>query len=322
MNQLFEQCKPFLANQNQLCYARLSSLEEGTGRGQRIVDVCNGTGLAFTITPDRGMNLVECTFKGIPIAFRSPVGHHSPANDWLHNWTAGMMTTSGLRNCGSPSGTQPLHGNLSTEAAEQLAPLCRDGEITVSGVLREGGLFDAALRLERTYSTGYGRNRIEIHDRVTNDSEAPVFTEILYHCNFGYPFVSPDMVFEAPEHEIVPRNEESAAGIKEWNQYPLPLKGFSEHCFRHILPANAQGMASLRVANPKLGIAVRVEYKADTLTSMVEWKKPSQNAYVLGLEPTNASLNGCEYDKDNGFGTTLDSGESIEYSCALVFEEL
>jgi len=318
----FKNCTPYLANPDQLCYTRLSKLEEGSGRGQRIVDVCNGTGLQFTITPDRGMNLVECSFRGIPIAFRTPCGHRNVAGDWLHNWTGGMMTTVGLRNVGAPSGNHGLHGAISAESAEHLAPVCRDGEIRVSGVLREGALFDTALVLERTISTGYGRNRIEFHDRVTNRSESPVFTEILYHCNFGFPFVAPSITFEAPKHEIEPRNPESAEGLNEWNRFPEPLSGFGEHCFLHKIPAGKNAVASLQAVNRDLGIAVRVEYRTDTLPYLVEWKKPSKYGYVLGLEPTSGSLKGCEFDRQNGFGTTLESWASVEYEMALVFETL
>ena len=76
----------------------------------------------------------------------------------------------------------------------------------------------------------------------------------------------------------------------------------------------------MRIVNPRLGIAVRIEYRTDTLPYLVEWKIPSKYGYVLGMEPTNGSLNGCEFDKENGFGTTLESGMSVEYECALIFE--
>ena len=60
-NDTYAKAKTYLANPDQLCYARLSRLEEGSARGQRVIDVFNGTGLAFTVTPDRGMNLEECS---------------------------------------------------------------------------------------------------------------------------------------------------------------------------------------------------------------------------------------------------------------------
>lgn len=322
MNLEFETARPYLAHPDQLCYVRLSRLEEGSGRGQRIVDVCNGSGLNFTVTPDRGMNLVECSFRGIPIAFRTPAGHRNSHGNWLADWPGGLMTTAGLRNVGLPSGSQGLHGAISSEAAEQLACRNRDGQIEISGVLREGHLFSSNLSLERSIRTACGDNRIYIADRVTNHGEADEFTEILYHCNFGYPLISPALEFEAPPHQIEPRDAGAAAGIAEWNSYPPPLTGFTEHCFRHRLSPDAAGWARMRILNRPLGIAVTVRYDTAALPYLVQWKKPSRNAYVLGLEPTNASLNGCDSDRNNQFGNLLAPGETICYRMELLFETL
>lgn len=322
MNQEFEAARPYLANPDQLCQLRLSSLEEGSGRGQRIVDVNNGSGLSFTVTPDRGMNLVECFFRGIPLAFRTPSGHRAAQGNWLADWTGGLMTTAGLRNVGLPSGGQGLHGAISGEAAEQLSCRNRNGEIEISGILREGHLFSANLSLERSIRTACGDNRICITDCVTNHGETAEFTEILYHCNFGYPFISPALEFEAPPHQIEPRDSNAASGIAEWNHYPPPLTGFAEHCFRHELPSDASGRAQMRILNRPLGIAVIIRYDTATLPRLVQWKKPSRNAYVLGLEPTNASLNGCEFDRANQFGKVLNSGESIKYQWELEFQTI
>ncbi|MST96656.1 DUF4432 family protein [Victivallaceae bacterium BBE-744-WT-12] len=88
----------------------------------------------------------------------------------------------------------------------------------------------------RSIHTAYGDNRIYIADRVTNHGEAAEFTEILHHCNLGYPLISPVLEFEAPPHRIEPRNAYATAGIAEWNPYPPPLIGFVEYCFRHKLP--------------------------------------------------------------------------------------
>ena len=321
-NDTYAQARPYLANPDQLCYARLARLEEGPARGQRIVDVFNGSGLAFTVTPDRGMNLVECSYRGIPVAFRTPCGHRGVRGDWLKDWTGGMMTTVGLRNAGGPSGDQGLHGSISAEAAEHVSADCRDGKIQIAGRLREGALFDVNLVLDRAISTEFGQNRIDITDRVSNHGEAPAFTEILYHCNFGYPFVGPDMEFDLPDHKVIARSEDAEKFQDHWMEFPEPLTGFIEHCYRHILPAGDDGVAVMRVVNRKLGFAIRVEYHTDTLPFIVEWKKPSLHAYVLGLEPTNASLGGQEFDRKNGFGRTLQPGEDIQYRISLVFEDL
>ena len=77
----------------------------------------------------------------------------------------------------------------------------------------------------------------------------------------------------------------------------------------------------MRIKNRTAHVALNIHYDTATLPLIVQWKKPSQNAYVLGLEPTNGSLNGCEFDKENGFGKVLAPGESISYRVVIEFEE-
>lgn len=73
-------------------------------------------------------------------------------------------------------------------------------------------MFGEYLQLERSVSTGFGDNSITLCDTITNLAPREDYLELLYHCNFGYPFASPDLEFEAPPHEVVPRDAEAAAG--------------------------------------------------------------------------------------------------------------
>ena len=323
-SQTFSEARRFLANDDQLCYARLAELSEGTGRGQRIVDVFNGTGLAFTVTPDRCMNVVECSFKGIPMVFRTPGGHrHALPGDFLRGWTGGLFTTCGLRNAGSPSGDEGLHGRVSTEAAEMLSVnRTDDGRLSVSGIVREGILFGTNLVLRRTISTAFGDNRIVVDDEVTNRAAAPEYVEIIYHSNFGYPLVSPDLQFDVPEHKIDPRDDWAKEHLAQWNQLTAPVAGFREMCYRHYLPAGGDGLARMRVANPGLGVAMTVAYDTRTLPLIVEWKNCGANEYVLGLEPSCASLNGREADIAAGVMPRLEPGETMNFHVEYCFESI
>ena len=156
----------FLADMDQVAYVRSAELTEGDGRGCRIIDVFNGSGLAFTVAPDRGMNIVECSYRGIPVAFRSPSGHVAPGKfgleEWLRNWEGGLLTSCGLRHAGPPEEGETLHGRISNASASQVGSCgaWRDGvyELTVSGVLREASMFGENLRLARTIRTAYGEN--------------------------------------------------------------------------------------------------------------------------------------------------------------------
>ncbi len=318
------EARKFLANDDQLCYARVGELAEGTGRGQRIVDVFNGTGLAFTVTPDRAMNVVECSFNGIPLVFRTPGGHrHAVEGDFLRGWTGGLFTTCGLRNAGSPSGGEGLHGRISTEAAEMLSVTRSDeGVLKVSGTIREGLLFGPNLVLKRTITTAFGDNRIVVEDEVTNRAAKPEYVEVIYHSNFGYPLVCPDTEFECPEHKVEARDDWAEEHLAQWQQFDAPVPGFREMCYRHFLPAGADGLARMRVLNRKLGIAVTVAYDIRTLPLIVQWKNCGANEYVLGLEPSAASLNGREADIASGMMPKLEPGERIKFHVEYLFEEV
>ena len=324
MNPSFADAVPYLASADQLVYARMSELCDGDGRGNRIVECFNGTGLAFTVAPDRGMDLVECSFRGIPIAFRSPNGHRrGRIGDWLRNWQGGMMTGCGLRNAGVPDGEHTLHGRLSNLAAEEVsARRGDDGTLRVTGTLRESAMFGENLRLKREISTGYGDNRIVIEDVVTNLAAKPDHVVLLYHCNFGYPFVTPELEIAMPEHTPIARDAEAERGLDRWNRMEPPRAGYKEQCFRHILPAEADGFARVRLTNRELGIRVTVGCDVSTLPHIWQWKNCEMRNYVLGIEPSNASLKGRSADLAEGFLPELKPSESLKFRVELKFEEL
>ena len=174
------ECMRYAGSMAQLADARLMALEEGNGRGDRVIAFRNGSGLAFTVSPDRGMDLVDCSFGGIPLVFRSQTGysagarHEASGKGWLRNWQGGLMTTAGLRNVGAANGEFGLHGRISNLAAEDVG-IRRGWEggryrLEASGTLRECAMFGEHLELCRTISTGLGENVIRLHDRVTNRS--------------------------------------------------------------------------------------------------------------------------------------------------------
>lgn len=325
MTKSFASARPYLANFDQLLYARMSTLCDGDGRGNRIIECFNGTGLAFTVTPDRGMDLVECSFRGIPIAFRAPNGHRKRReNDWLRNWTGGMITGCGLHNVGVPDGEHGLHGRLSNLAAEEVATHRGDddGMLRISGVLREAAMFGENLRLRREISSAYGDNRIRITDTVTNLAARTDYVAILYHCNFGYPFACPELEISMPEHPVVPRDAEAAAGLNNWRHLIAPEAGFREQCFRHALPPDGDGFARVTLTNRKLGIQVTIAYDTATLPHIWQWKNCEMRNYVLGLEPSNVSLMGRSADLAAGLLPKLEPDESIHFRMELQFEEI
>ena len=332
--------RKYAADPGQLASCRLSSLEDGNGRGMRIIDFNNGSGLSFNVVPDRGMDVVETYFKGIPISFRTPAGYVNGAKfepfnfGFLRSWAGGMIATCGLRNVGPPGKDRDavlepewgLHGRIGHQSAESL---CVDtfwqGNkyiLKASGVLREAALFGENLRLRREISTALGDNTIYLTDVVANEGMTSEVLQILYHCNFGYPAISPEAVIEAAPHEVTPRNEIAAPGLDRWQNLEVPVKGYQEQCFLHRVPPAEDGYASLTVKNPAIGIQAKISWETSTLPQLMQWKMMGEGNYALGLEPTNCSVAGREQDLKDGNIQYIEPGQEITFKIKLSFAEL
>jgi len=316
----------------QLAYARASELTDGAGRGNRIIDVCNGSGLSFTVSPDRALDIVEANFKGVPVAYRTCAGHHArgfqPAGGihWLRTWPGGLLTTCGLRSAGNPNGDFGLHGRISNSAAEDVSVFREwaDGEyrMFIRGVLREAQIFGENLRMVRTISTAYGRNTIDILDEVTNLAGKPDHVQLVYHCNFGYPLVSPDLRLVAAGHDVLPRTADAEKGLATWDVIPPPKKGTQEQCFFHLLPPGKDKYASMSIVNETAKVKATVSYDTQTLPRLAQWKAYDTGAYVIGLEPTNTWLKGRTDEIADGTAQKIAPGETLTFKVRLQFDSL
>jgi len=72
---------------------------EGWGRGTRCIDVDTGSGLRYTIVPDRGMDISLASFRGINLVFLSCNGETHPSYyesenlGWFHTFAGGLLPT-------------------------------------------------------------------------------------------------------------------------------------------------------------------------------------------------------------------------------------
>lgn len=318
----------FISNIEQLAYARMSVLADGSGRGDRIIEVNNGSNLQFTIYVDRGMDIVECSFDGVGVAYRSCNGirsrmeYNATGFEWLRNWQGGLLTTCGLRSAGVPNGEFGLHGRISNQAANDVS-IFREWvddkyQIIVRGVLKESRMFGENLRMVRTIKTCMGENTIQVEDEITNLSYVDDYIQIVYHCNFGYPLIAPQTRLESVSHEVIARDEVAQAGIAHWDMMEEPKKFTQEQCFFHEIKSET---AKMTINNPDLSFKVSVKYDTKTLPRMVEWKIMDYHTYALGLEPTNTTLVGRTQEIANNSAQKLHGGESIKFKMEIEFEK-
>lgn len=326
---------PRVGRMEQLASIRRLVSDDGKGRGMRVLEVNNGSGLSFTVYPDRGMDIGQAHFNGVPLAWISrnqdvaPQFYDSDGFEWLRTWGGGLLTGCGLTNVGGPNTAggerHGLHGRLSHIPAEELntaSGWAPDGAYTLSacGRMRQSCVFGENLVLTRQITARLGEASITVRDTIENQGFAPTPCMLLYHLNLGWPLVDDGATLEAPAHDVTPQNGHAAEGLSAWSEITSPVPGFAEQVYYHTLPADPHGLASMRLVNPRLGIAFRVTYRVAELPYLVQWKMMGQGEYVVGLEPANCFPEGQEQIAKRGLLKTLSPGERMETFLNLAVE--
>ena len=328
---------PRVGNMAQVASIRRLVSDDGKGRGMRVLEVNNGSGLSFSLYPDRGMDIGQAYYKGTPLAWVSrnqevaPQFYEAEGIEWLRSWGGGLLTGCGLVNVGGPNTAggerHGLHGRLSHIPAEEVntsSAWTADGKFTLSasGRVRHSRVFGENLLLTRTITTSLGEASITVRDTVENQGFAPSPLMLLYHLNLGWPLVDSGAALRAPAHEVTPQNEHSAAGLADWRKITAPVPGFREQVYYHTLPADSQGLAAIRLVNRRLGLAFNVTYRVAELPYLIQWKMMGQGEYVVGLEPANCYPEGQEQNANKGLLRQLAAGEKIETFLKLTVETL
>ena len=326
----------YIGNQAQLGGTRHYNLSDGPGMGMRAIDVNTGSGLTYTVLPDRGMDISLASFKGINLAYLTPNGETNPAFyepeglGWLRTFNGGLLTTCGLTWLGPPvkDGDEELglHGRYSTIPAKQVSDLSHwiddDYHICLTGTTEEARLFGTKMRLEREISGIRGKNIIKIRDRVTNFGYTSTPYTILYHINIGYPLLSEDSELIIDPVETNPATDIAAEGINDFRKFTKPVAGFSEHVFYHRLKADNEGNTGVRLENRKKGIALSISFNIKQLPILTQWKMMGQGDYVLGLEPCNVPTRNRVWLKENNMLPWLGPGESVKNDVIIELSEI
>ena len=307
--------------------------EEGPGRGMRGLDVWTGSGLTFTVLPDRGMDMGDARFAGRALAWQSSTGPVSPERyepqglGWLRSFYGGLLTTCGLRHFGAPDQeageTWGLHGRVSHLSAQDVS-VDRGWEgdayrLRLQGRLVEAEVFKPTLVLERTIETWLGAREVRIADRVTNAGYLASTAMLLYHVNLGWPLLAEGSRFLVSADSVEPRDERAAAGIRQYAEMAAPTPAFEEQVYLINPKADAQGLCCAALVNRDLdgGLAVSLTWPKATMPCLTEWKMMGRGTYVVGIEPCNAPLWPRDRLRREGRCPELGPGESFETSLTI-----
>jgi len=298
--------------------AKRIMLLDGKAKGTEAIEVICSSGLELLILVDRGLDIATARYKGVNVGFMSKNGitGRMDANpneiEFVHYFAGGLLTTCGLRNtgvgCRDENGEyHPTHGRINTIAAQEVAIVWKDKEtLEISGVLKETSLFGCQLKLHRTITVHTSEARICISDELENESAEAEEIMILYHTNFGFPFLQEGCKLEFdPQDQVIPLTDEAKKGISSYVEMIAPIDGFQEQCYYHLQKGDENGKGHVRLVNPSLSLAADLKYSLDTLPVLIQWKSMKSNDYALGLEPSNSYIKGRVGERKNGTLKTI-----------------
>ena len=307
-----------LGNPDQLASATASTVADGPARGCQALDLRVAGGIDVRVVPDRGFDVGPAWFRGVPLAWISPVGEAPPLSDptgetWREAFGGGLVTTCGLRNVGAPSEGHGLHGRYShlpasdvrVDRTNESGAVVLVARGTVDEIERDG----AHLRLERTIRTRTGRGLLELTDTTVNLGAEAEPAPILYHVNLGAPLFDEGARLEVDSLEVRPRDAEADRGLGSWMVPGRPQEEAAEMVFEHRVRPDPQGWGRAALVNPSAGLVVVLTWRQAGLPRFHQWLHRGRGMYVLGLEPANCSVLGRAADRAAGTLPVLEPGE-------------
>ena len=323
---LREDLRKLVGGPAQVAGIRLVELADGRVRGMRAADVYTGSGFRFQVLLDRGLDVGAAEHAGRPLAFLhpalgAPALHERPGIGWLRTFGGGLVTTCGLDHFGPPDPEgegYSLHGRASHLPAEGVRVRQEwrgdDYVLELEGETRQARLFGENLRLERRISTRLGATSLLLEDRVTNEGFRPAPLAVLYHCNLGFPVVSPDSELLVRDRSVRPRDEAARAGLADHLRFGPPQAGFAEQVFFHEPRVGGDGVASAAVVNRALRFGAFVRWRAAELPVLAHWKMTGEGEYVCGLEPSTHAMTPTRREqREAGSLRDLAPGESVSF---------
>ena len=327
-----ENFEKYAANSDQLFSVTRTRIEEGRGNGVAVYRVATGGCLQYEVLADNGMDLGSVTYRGHNITFLgksglvAPTGYLPLGEEFNHTFNGGMCYTCGLMNVGDPcedGGEQhPLHGRFHFQPADQLSGFATDDCITVSGRIREGMLFGENLEVHRSISSPVGSSEIILRDKIINHRDIPQPFMLLYHCNFGYPFLSPALSIVPPKSvRVTPVDAFSEKVMEQRLQIIEPESERPEEVYAYELDTDEK-TACIQLENRALNIGVRMCWNTDVLPLMMQWRSMRCGDYVMGIEPSTNYVYGRKRARQEGALTSIPPYSSVETELRFRFYSL
>ena len=293
----------------------------------RLLEFRTGTGLRFTVLPDRAMDIADCEHNGRAVGWHSPTGFRHPGLHeyegegglaWLRSFS-GLLVTCGLDHTlfmhddvaehyvYGPRKTvsSSLHGRVGTIPARLTGYGERwEGDeciLWAEGVVQQSTVFGEDLHLLRRIEANVGGNDIRLHDRVFNHGFYRTPHMYCYHINVGYPVLAEGSRYVAPIRDVLwaahAGDDYRRQGVG-YRRMPAPTTNFHEQVWQHDMAADDEGRVNVALVNESLGFGFEVQTLKAQFPAMFEWQNLQAGHYAFGIEPSTNHVFGKPFAKD------------------------
>jgi len=327
---------------SQLGGVRLMASDNGPSRGVRLIEFHTGTGFAFEVAVERGMDVGRAEYRGASLAWMPPTLLAAPwffedqaGFGWLRTALGGLNNTCGLIHIGNPETADVRHYNFPARPEDRygvhdraamipaeliaLGERWEDDRLVMEAVGRvtQAQAYGENLVLTRTYRAELGRSAFVMEDVVENRGFLPVEHMLLYHFNIGFPFVDDGAELIAPfsGRPKLLFGEADLDNPASWSRFIAPKRDALQQTFEHELAADADGRVRVAIVNPRLGAdgtGVAVTYDKRAMPRYIEWRMMAEGQYAVGIEPCTNGF-GRAAVKAAGELIVLQPGESRSY---------
>jgi hypothetical protein len=306
-------------------------LHGGKQEGSKVIKLTSKNGLTIALSPTRGMNLLYADGFDVHMGWSSPVKEVvNPAFinlesrnglGWLEGFNE-MVVRCGYEWTGHPVTADgqlyTLHGKAGNTPASQVSVDISEKapyEIRIRGLVKESTFKKADLQTEMELRYIPGSNSFSLHDVLTNHADYPRDYQIIYHSNFSKPILEEGARFITPLESVSPFNDYAKGGMKTWQTYAGPTKGFDEMVFniKPLADANKQTVAALLNKAGDKGVAI--DYNTDQLPVLTLWKNTDteKQGYVTGIEPGTSYAYPVTIEREQKRVKQLQAGQSTRF---------